>query len=78
VVTLGEVLKFNGVTRLDLNPDGVLEEAVGKLESAIVIGFDKDGGEYFSSSLADGAEVVWLLERLKMKLLAMPDEEDAS
>lgn len=35
----------------------------------VVLGYDPAGEEYFASSIADGADVIWLLERLKLKLL---------
>lgn len=70
------VLRFTGVTRHDLPADQVLEDALGKLDSAIVIGYDTEGGEYFCSSLADGGEVLWLLERCKHQLLQIADGDD--
>lgn len=41
------------------------------LEVCVVVGYDKDGEEYFASSVADGAEVNWCLDRAKLKLLNM-------
>lgn len=70
---MGDVVLFNGVTRLDLPADRVLEQSIGRLEGAIVVGYDKEGNEYFCSSIADGADVVWLLERAKMMMLRMVD-----
>jgi hypothetical protein len=64
-----KIINFTGVTRLDLPADRVLEGAVGKLESVLVIGYDKEGNEYFASSIADGGAANWLLDRCKMKLL---------
>lgn len=66
---MGEVVDFNGITKLDLDPDRVLDSAKGKLDSAVVIGFDKDGDLYFASSKADGGDVLWLLEKAKKELL---------
>lgn len=66
---MGKVVEFNGITKIDLQPDRVLNSAVGKLEGVVVIGFTKDGDEYFSSSYADGGTVLWLLERCKKHLL---------
>lgn len=57
------------VTKLDLPPDRLLEAALGQLDSVVIIGYDKDGNEYFASSCADGGDVLWLLERSKLKLL---------
>ena len=66
---MSNVVYLSTVTRLDLPPDRILEQAVGKMEGVIVIGYDKDGNEYFASSYADGGEALWLLERAKMALL---------
>lgn len=68
------VVRFTGVTCLDLNPDMLLQEAVGQLESVVILGYAKDGGEYFASSKADAGEVVWHLERAKYKLLKHVDD----
>lgn len=63
------VVQLPVVTSLNLDPDLVLSGAMGTLESAIVIGYDKEGFEYFASSISNGPEVLWLLERLKKLLL---------
>lgn len=69
------VLKFTGITFLDLPPDVILEGSVGKLESVIVLGYTNDGEEYFASSMADGADALWHLQRAAHKLICMSDEE---
>ena len=63
------VILFSGITNLDLPPDRVLEQAIGKLDSVVILGYTKDGDEYFCSSIADGGEVLWIMERLKLCLL---------
>ena len=63
------VIPLGCVTRLDLPPDRVLEGAKDVLESVVVIGWDKDGEFYAASSIADGAEVNWLLDKTKQMLL---------
>lgn len=63
------VVRLPCVTTLDLNPDVILEEAVGKLETVVLLGYDHDGGEYFASSVADGGTVMWLMEKVKKQLL---------
>ena len=65
----GEVIQFRGVTRLDLDPDVVLENTKGKLKSLVIVGYDKDGDYYFSSTIADGGDVLWIIEKLKMQLM---------
>ena len=68
-----KVIPLNNITYLDIPPDKILEAAKGKLESVVILGFDKDEEEYFASSIADGADVLWLLEKCKKQLLE--DEE---
>jgi hypothetical protein len=69
-----EIVRFPGITTLDLDPDLILREAVGKLEGCVIAGFDKAGRQYFASSYADGAEVVYHLERAKWLLMRRLDE----
>ena len=70
------IVDFPGVTRLDIPAERVLEWASKKdLKSVVVMGYTEDGDEYFASSIADGGEVVWLIERAKLKLLTVePDD----
>lgn len=70
------VVRFPGLTLLDLDPDDMLKEAMGKLEKVLIIGYTEEGEEYISSSFADGPTAVWLLERMKMLLLTIVDVED--
>ncbi len=72
---MSNIIPFNGITRLDLDPDRVLENTKGKLEGVILIGYDKQGEEYFASSYADGGDVLWLLERMKLRLLNVESSE---
>jgi hypothetical protein len=63
------VIKFNGKPPTDLPPERILNEAVNAdLWEAVVIGWRKDGSFYFASSIADGADVNWLLDRAKKEL----------
>ena len=70
---MGKVIPINGITRLDLPPNQILDAARDKLECVVVLGYDHDGQEYFATSLADGGEVLWLLERCKVALFAAAD-----
>ena len=74
---MGEVIDLPCITRLDLPPDKVLQKAMGELKNVVIAGFTKDGDEYFSSSVADGGAVLWLIERLKKQLLEVPELFDA-
>lgn len=70
------IVLFTGVTSLDLPADRVLQAAIDEgLEQVVIMGYTKDGEEYFASSVAGGPEVLWLLERSKIKLLGVVDEE---
>lgn len=69
---VADILRFNGITTLDLPTEQVLEMAKeAGLTDVVVIGYDKDGDEYFASSKSDGGDVLWLLERAKYKLLTL-------
>jgi hypothetical protein len=58
------------VTRLNIPPERVLNDALAAdLDGAVVIGQRKDGSYYFSSSIADGGDVLWLLEWAKVALM---------
>ena len=65
------VIPFGGITRLDLPTDTILEQAKGHVTNGgiMVLGYDAAGGLYFASSMADGGEVLWLLEQAKKELL---------
>lgn len=64
------VVILQNVTRLDIPPERVLEAALkADLKRAFVIGETQDGETYFASSIADGADVVWLMEICKEALL---------
>ena len=69
-VRTAQVLRWKGITRHDLPVERILEGAnEAGLKAIVILGYDGDGDEYFASSIADGADVLWLLERLKLQLL---------
>lgn len=73
---MGEVVDLPVITSLDLDPQRVLAAAVkAEMTQVIIIGYDKDGDEYFSSSVSDGADALWHLERAKLRLLKAGDVE---
>lgn len=54
------------ITRVDLPAERILRPALeADLEDAIVIGHRKDGEFYFAGTMADGGEVLWLMELAK-------------
>ena len=64
-----------GATCPDIPVDKVLQTAIGKLNEVVVIGTYKDGREYFASSIADGPNVNWMLDRAKKALIEIIDED---
>lgn len=73
---MGEVVVLDVITRLDIPVDRVLEGAIeAEMNNIVVIGYDKSGDEYFASSYASGADVLWALERAKKRLLEIVDDE---
>lgn len=68
-----EVVDFTGITTLEIDPDRILQSAIGKMEQVVLIGWDKNGQEYFSSSVSDGGTVLWHMERAKLQLLRKGD-----
>lgn len=67
---MGDLVIWNGVTKLDIPVERILDRAREEnLDSAIVLGWDKDGGVFFASSVADGGNVMWLMEWAKRALL---------
>ncbi len=73
---MSKVVPFTGITKLDLQPDRVLEAARGEeFEGIVIMGYKADGSEYFASTYADGGDVLWLIERCKLKLLEVADDD---
>ncbi len=72
---MGVVIPLGNVTKLDLDPDMVLENSKGDFAGFIIAGFDKEGNEMFASTYADGGDVMWLLERMKLMLLRVADTD---
>lgn len=68
------VVELNMVTRLDIPPDRVLRAAIeANLTDVFIVGYDTDGDLYTASSKADGAELLWMLELTKKRLLEIGD-----
>lgn len=65
-----EIITLGMETTLDIPTDRVLEAAVGKLSTVLVLGYESETGEpYFAGSTADRAEAIFLVERFKKFLL---------
>ena len=61
---------------LDIDPDLVLKNAIGKLDCVVIAGCGKDGKEWFAASMGDNADALWYLERFKKRLLELGDTHD--
>ena len=60
------------ISRLPVPPSRVLKAAsAANLTEVVIIGYDADGEEYFASSQANGAEVLWHLKRAEYRLLSI-------
>lgn len=71
---MGEIVSIGCVTKADIDPQRVLQRAQeAGLQSAIVIGIDKDGEEYVAASQADAKDILWNLERAIARLHRMFD-----
>ena len=69
------VTALGGITRLEVDANRVIDKAAEvDFSHVVIIGFDAAGNEYFASSYADGAEVVWHIERAKFKLMVITDK----
>lgn len=67
---MAEILELDLITRLDIPTERVLRGATNiDLEKVVVMGYEADGTIYFASSMADGGDVLWLLEKCKKLLL---------
>lgn len=68
------VVLLGGVTSHDLPVNRILQAAHdADLETVLILGYKKDGSEYFAASTADGAENIWLMERAKHNMMKICD-----
>lgn len=67
---MSNVIQMSGYTRLDVDPDKVLDGAKDQLSSVLVIGYEHDGGGlYLAASSGKKSEILLMLERVKFNLL---------
>lgn len=70
------IVELPVITRLDLPADRVIDKAFNatpSLTKVVILGYDENGDEYFTSSISDGGEVLWLIERFKLSLLRIDE-----
>ena len=68
------IVDFTGLTTLDVDPDKVLNAAIGELDSVMVLGWDKEGVIYLAANFSDVQKALWLAEKLKYVLMMVTDE----
>ena len=67
-----KIITLDCLSRHDLSADRVLQGAIdADLEGVVLMGYGKEGEHYFASSYADGGTCLWLLEKLKARLMSM-------
>ena len=71
---MSNIIPLGNITKLDQPVDRVLDGAKEILTGVIILGWTHDGEAYFASTLADGGEVMWLLEKCKKDLLDAAEE----
>lgn len=70
----GNVVMFTGTTALPIDPDRLLVAASGQLETVLILGYDRDGEFYFSSSCPEVPEISWLILQAQDALLNLSRE----
>lgn len=68
---MSSITRLPCITTVDIPADTILESAVGKLENAMVIGWDHDGNLYVASTSSKPSEAAWLMENAKQFLLEL-------
>jgi hypothetical protein len=64
------IIDLDVVTQLDIDPDKVLNAALGKLDQVVIIGCNQDDDIYFASSTGDIGQVLLLMECAKKELMS--------
>jgi hypothetical protein len=66
---MSNVIDLPVITKLDINPDKVLQKAIGEVKEVIIIGYDNNDEFYFGSSKSGVSELNLLLDIAKKRLL---------
>lgn len=67
--TSNNIIRFTGLTKLDIEPDTILTNATGQLKEVLVIGTTKDGNQYLASSSSDAKNMIWHIETAKFMIM---------
>lgn len=75
---MSNVVPLGNITRLDLDPQRVLQAAMDAgLTEVVICGWDANGDRYFASSVADGGIAGYHLDRAKWALMRTIDDLEA-
>ena len=73
---IDNIVKFYGKDAT-IDPNAVLEQAIGEYESLIIIGYDTEGAMDIRASLnLKASEINWLIDSFKQKLVNGDYSED--
>lgn len=67
--TSNNIVRFTGLTKLDLEPDTILQKAIGELKEVLIIGTTLDGNQYLASSSSDAKNMIWHIETAKFMIM---------
>ena len=71
---MADIINFPDKGTIGDIPISEVIENCKQLDMIVVMGYDKDGNEYFASSSGDAQEVYWLLGRFRKFLEEIADE----
>lgn len=65
------VRELGVISKIDVPPEKMLKAALeADLESCVIMGWDKKDDLYFASSIAEGGDVLWIIEQVKLALIS--------
>lgn len=67
---MGKLLKPDFYTSQPIPAAPVRRAAKKTCEKLLCIGVDKKGQPYYASNIADGGELLWMIEEFKRKLMS--------
>jgi hypothetical protein len=71
---MSNIIKFNGLTKADIEPDIILEGAYNNLKVCFVLGVDRNDELYFAGSTSDCAKAVFIAQKF-IKLMLEDENE---
>lgn len=65
------VRELGVISKVDIPPEKMLKAALeADLESCVIMGWGKKDDLYFASSIAEGGDVLWIIEQAKLALIS--------